>query len=384
MTQIDFLDDLGRQLDGAAGRLIREQRRSRFRGLLAPAAALAAVAAIAVAVWPSGPADLEREVAAPAAPESAEEILAVLRRPESEADRSAPAREGREALAHELPAGPAFRLLDTTEDGKGIVLGAAGTKVCLYYPDADGGGIGCWTAADIAKGHSYGSLGKHLHGVAPDGVVAVWIDTLDDSRRILVRDNFFRFDEASLPQVVAIAFEDADRKRSMFHSPEAARVPVVAVPDETIRKADELAQAEPLPRPDEPLRDLLAAVAEATSTVPQPPGLPEDYDWTAKRGDMAEIATVADVRGLIEFRAQCAWQRYWLAAMEAGADGVAAQAEHVIMTVSRWPALRGSRENFDRMALSVANGIAAGVAREVARNCGDVPPLPPEPPRPGP
>lgn len=340
MTQIDFLDQLGCELDGAAGRLIREQRRTRYRGILAPAAAMAAVAAIAVAVWPSAPADPEREVA-PAAPQSAADILSVLRRPESEADRGPAARQGREMLSRLVTGDVQFRLLATTAGGEGIVLaageavhrpaGGSGDGICVHYPQGEGGGGGCWSVQDVAQARAYGGVAGHMHGLAPDGVARVQVDTLEDSTVVPARENLFDVELRDIREVVAVTFMDEEGRVVARNLHGAALVPVVPVPEETREQAV-----------------ALAAAPDARVPVPVPPGFGEQAD---------------------ELTAQCLWLRYWLAAVQAGNAEVAAQAARVIETVPRWPSLRTDEEKHAVAAFEVGNGLAPAVARRLARTC---------------
>ena len=388
MTHIDFLDQLGRELDGAAGRLIRDQRRSRFRAVLAQAAALAVIAAIAVAVWPNAPADPEREVR-PATPQNAADVLGVLRRPETEADRGPAAQDGRKALARSLSADAVFRLVGTTDDGRGIMIGAAseverhgggppGAGVCLHYPDSLGGGGGaCWTADDIAKGHSYGNVGDDFNGLAPDGVERVIVVTAEGEETLPVRDNFFQARIGNLPEIAAVIMHDEKGRPVAQDLRGAAHVPVVPVPEETLQEAEAIVDIAPPPPGEGPLAEVLESARVTSGRTPYPPGMRDEFTWTQSHDDETSIP---DVQFVIEFRAQCMWQRYWLAAVQAGDEAVAAQAAAVLKTAPGWPALRSKPEPHELIAFTVANQQTAAVAREVAVNCADVPPAPrPEP-----
>ena len=380
MTKIEFLDELGRELDGAAGRLIRHQRSSRARGLLAPAAGLAVVAAIGVAVWPSGPADPEREVSPATETRSAEEALAVLRRPESEADRGPASREGREMLSQMLRGDATFRLVGTASGGRGVMLGAAAgvdrpvgeggdPTVCVYHPDTVAGGVGCWPVPEVTEGRAYGSQGEHLFGLVPDEIVAVTVDTLDDSRRVTVRDNFWALDGAELPSVLTIVLEDDAGKRTTVHAMGVPLVEPVAVPEETLRKAEALATAELVPaRKGGPIEEETEMLRQIEERIPLPPVPADRLDPNRGSGRGASIVAF---EAYAERRAACLWQRYWLAATQAGNEDVAGEALAVLKTVPRWPALREEAKRLELVAFAAANGLVGEVARDTARECND-------------
>lgn len=290
---MEFLDDLGRELDAAAGRVIRAQRQRRRRNLLVPAAGIAAAIAVAVALWPAAPADPEREVG-PAQATSAAELLAVLRRPESDADRGPEAARGRERLAALIEGEATFRLLQVTPDGHGVVLaagpverlagGADADGVCLHVPgrgDEEGGGA-CWTASDVRLARAHVQVGRVVAGLVPDGVSSVEVRFVDShGEGTQVEDNLFSVPGPDRMPVLSVTMRDAEGRAVAQDHPAARAVQVAPVPMEAVREAFALTKAAEPPATEavDGLQAVLAAAADARHLVPHPPGAREEYDW---------------------------------------------------------------------------------------------------------
>jgi hypothetical protein len=355
MTQIDFLDELRGELDGAAARLIRARRQRRRRGLLVPAAALAAVAAAVLLLWPGAPLDPEREVASPPAAQTAGDLLGVLRRPENAADRGAEARAGRERVAAMLEGDESFRQLGA----QGAVLGADDDEACVHHRFGDGG-VQCWAIADIAKGRAYTAVGEHVLGLAPDGVTSVAVSFLGDEATADVQDNFYVVDAKfqSVPLLVTtrnaagtVVTEDVIR------APDAEVM--LDVPEATVRKAQALARSELVRvEPSQPQREEMAELAAIVRRVPLPPGFSDD-----PADEVREQTSLQGFQPAVEQSAACLWRFYWLLAAGAGNERVAAQAARVLEIVPRWPGPRDDPRPHERAAAAAADGDAASMAR---------------------
>lgn len=181
-------------------------RRLRFpvrRAAVVAAALLAAASATAATTDWDPFASQDRYLPAPTtthAPpaRSLTKLLAVLRRPQRESDRSEQVRHALDAfdtdvqgvqLSHVrlLPHGavlvPVERLVPRGDDD----------TACLYAPSGDGtGGLSCFTAATITAGHAVLSQGDVMHGLVPDGVATVRLIARDRSMVVGVSDNYFR------------------------------------------------------------------------------------------------------------------------------------------------------------------------------------------------
>jgi hypothetical protein len=369
MTQVRFLDDLGRELDAAAGRIIRAERRSRRRALLLPVLAAAAAAALALVVW-AAPEDPEREVSSkPPVTNDVRDLLAVLRRPENEADRSAPAREAREELTAEP--GAAFRLVGLTEQGKGIVIAApVRDGVCIYYPDIDGGGVNCWNAEQIAGGRAHGALGDQLHGLVPDGTERVKLTfTGGDEKTPPVKDNFFDV-EASFTALESVTLLGAGGEEIAGFRPSDGSVQ--RVPEATFALADELAAAPDPPGDGRDVRasELRAAAQAVAGRVPYPPDMRDRHWWA---DDATHSWPEKEVQTAVEHHARCAWQRYWLMATEQADQPAADDAKRVLVAAARWPALRENRGEGARVVGMAESGAASAMARDVEERCRAIP-----------
>jgi hypothetical protein len=118
--------------------------------------------------------------------------------------------------------------------------------------------------------------------------------------------------------------------------------------------------------------DELARVAESYELqTPYPPGGRDTFDWAATPSDplnMASISRRLEVQRLVEFRASCIWQAYWLA-VEAPAARRAAAA--VLADVARWPTWRrpSSAARAERVAASAARGDGATIAENYRGDC---------------
>jgi hypothetical protein len=149
------------------------------------------------------------ETAAPPADQLA--ALGVLRRPQTEADRS-----GSEAALHdvnEFATGVRtayVRVLGSTANGPAVLVpvasrtgapGLAGRRdaLCLYYPvvGAAPNGAGtnaapaCWSTQQVSLGKAWASSTDHIFGLVPDGVTSVTVTNGDASAQGTVSSNFF-------------------------------------------------------------------------------------------------------------------------------------------------------------------------------------------------
>jgi hypothetical protein len=145
---------------------------------------------------------------APVAPALADR-LAVLRRPQTHADRTAAERGALDALDRDvegvqlasvrsLPHGavliPVERVAPKAPEGTTDPPAGRNDAVCLYSPTRDGasgGGLGCFTAADIAAGRAIGNQAYVIDGLVPDGVENVRLSAGTARTTAPVRDNYF-------------------------------------------------------------------------------------------------------------------------------------------------------------------------------------------------
>jgi hypothetical protein len=201
----------GDQLRRASGRLAR-----RALGFVAAGIVLAlALAAGGLVVLGHGPrrsnTDSPASIAQrPATRASLVAMLGVLRRPQTDAERALvhrPATDRYAALPRFSDPG-SVRILGARAHGRDVFLYLQGASVCVYYPDVEGGGIGCATAPQLERNRTMGTLGSEVFGLVPDVVSQVELSFPDGQVSIAARDNFWRarLDRATR---TAIVWKDA-------------------------------------------------------------------------------------------------------------------------------------------------------------------------------
>jgi hypothetical protein len=151
---------------------------------------------------------VRRSAAQPGSEAELVSMLGVLRRPQSAAERAIVelSKNPRNAIG-DIPDPDSVRIV-----GPGLIHGrdvfvflspsapgppgqpASGpAAVCIYYPDIEGGGVGCQTAAQIRQHGTDGSLGVLTYNVVPDGVAEVELSFPGGVQRSApVHDNFWQ------------------------------------------------------------------------------------------------------------------------------------------------------------------------------------------------
>lgn len=86
---------------------------------------------------------------------------------------------------------------------------------------------------------------------------------------------------------------------------------------------------------------------------------------------MGAIGTVRDLRFVVEFRAACLWERFWLAGDAAERRAVST----VLATVPQWPSVRENNRAAQarRLAAAAAAGNESVLEADVAVNCVSAP-----------
>jgi hypothetical protein len=238
-------EDLAAAAERQAARGHTVRRRART-GTIAGAGVLAlgGVAATAATIWSPQLGDARRghpTASASAPPADQLAVLGVLRRPATAADQG-PATAN--ALRFFDPSVQGIRsdyvrLLGTQPDGRAYVLVPAkaylspdggptrADVLCLFAQDSDGGGIGCFTTAQVRAGEALGmserlidigtpvpagphalgvrtivAPGAQMYGLVPDGVRTVRISDAGGTLTVPVSANFF---QATLPRAIAAA-----------------------------------------------------------------------------------------------------------------------------------------------------------------------------------
>ncbi|MGH2850360.1 MAG: hypothetical protein ACRDLP_07060 [Solirubrobacteraceae bacterium] len=149
--------------------------------------------------------------------------LAVLRRPQSEADR---VRSVQAALAdvNNFTAGVRsnyVRVLERTHDGLVVLVPvqrwnasapATGVRtrirdaLCVYYPFGRPGSLNnnthCWDLQQVTAGQALAAIGGHEYGLVPDGVLSVRVAIGSRTKSARVTGNFF---DVTLPNAGAPA-----------------------------------------------------------------------------------------------------------------------------------------------------------------------------------
>ena len=231
----DFIDRYERQLVDAARRRIRAHGRARRwlsgrprrAGLLAAAAiAIAAPAGAATLGWDPF-ADTARDTPAPSTsnrPPTRDlvDMLAVLRRPQTERDRGPLAERALRGFDRDV-AGVQLRYVRTLREDHDVVLvpverfgliqaalaarhpelprvplAERSNAVCVYLrANKRSSGRSCLTATEIRTGHALASAGSIVYGLVPDGVADVRLTSgSGKATDVPVRDNFFASDAA--------------------------------------------------------------------------------------------------------------------------------------------------------------------------------------------
>jgi hypothetical protein len=229
----DFISDYGEQLRQAGWRRLDGRRRwPRVLRLTRPtrrvavaliALAVAAPAVAATVAWRpllgDGRSEGPSASTAPAA-ENQRALLAVLRRPQQEADRGAQSRYALSFLGSSVAdvRTTEIRLLHVEPDGRGIVLIPVGRYgilppdapammrehrpsgsdgLCLFAADQDhghlaGGGFGCYGTRELLDNKAAAGLGHRVYGLVPDGVARIQVVGRDGATLTAdVNDNFY-------------------------------------------------------------------------------------------------------------------------------------------------------------------------------------------------
>ena len=120
--------------------------------------------------------------------------LAVLQRPQSDAERALVHRAAtdRYAALPKFSDPDSVRILAPGVLGRQVFLYLRGTSVCVYYPDVEGGGTTCSTAAQLSQRRMIGALGTQVYGLVPDGVARVVITFPSGTVSLPIRDNFWQ------------------------------------------------------------------------------------------------------------------------------------------------------------------------------------------------
>lgn len=123
--------------------------------------------------------------------------------------------------------------------------------------------------------------------------------------------------------------------------------------------------------------ELERLAAEVQAGLPYPPGMRDTYDWSRYPGGATlgtDVETRREVQLMSEFRANCLWQRYWLASDASGdAEGLAA-ATKILAQAPNWPAARTVSGGgvLDRVAELATRGDAAALTANVDAACRNV------------
>jgi hypothetical protein len=228
----DYLDTLQARLVDASRRLSQERRRRwkwRSGAAVTFVVSAGAPALAATGVWRPpigdghGPAP---KVTSEAPPADQLAMLGVLRRAQTNADRSAASLRALRLISGGSVRGvraDSVRLLAKGSRDGGLVLvpvarytrtwphlpadtpaderhrlnpPPVNDALCLFQLDVDGAGVACWSSADVREGRAWMALGHRAAWIAPDGVTSVRTDyphaeTIDTT----VHDNLALFTE---------------------------------------------------------------------------------------------------------------------------------------------------------------------------------------------
>lgn len=217
---MSFITRYERQLLDAAHR--RRRRGPGVRTLLVAAVAGLAVTSSALAAtgvwrpWADEEGERRPTVTADAPPERQLDLLGVLRRDQTQADRSA-AEEGVLRYLGKGVTGVRSDFIRRLGPGGAVLVPVAGYNqqppdlpqapdalkrmfapgrdgLCVFVgePNGDGGGFECLSTAQVSTGYLPPSLGPRMYGLVPDEVVRVNI-RLEGGASVTapVRDNFF-------------------------------------------------------------------------------------------------------------------------------------------------------------------------------------------------
>jgi hypothetical protein len=228
----DFRARFGLQLARAAGELAANRHRRpaqlrqsrRWPWLTRPVAvglaltAFAGTAFAAVAIWTpllgNQQYGYNPGAATSAPPEAQLDALAVLRRPQTDADRGALSQAAltyindytsgvRTAYVRLLATvgDTSFVLVPVEERDATAAAGEAPTEstplanaLCVYASDADDGhtGVRCWALADVIDGHAAATFEGQFFGLAPDGATTATLSTgVGPTISAPVSSNFF-------------------------------------------------------------------------------------------------------------------------------------------------------------------------------------------------
>jgi hypothetical protein len=214
--------------------------RRAFRYLAAAAAALVvAVPATAATTGWDPFHDPDRRLPRPSVSElppatSLTSQLAVLRRNQTAADRSAPVQAALRGFDDEssgvqleavrlLPGGAVLvpvKRFEPRGPGGGRPEDRRDDAVCLYSPGSGRtGGTACFTAAQVREGQAITSQGATVDGLVPDGVAGVRLRSAGGTAEAAVRDNYFAVElppiagPGGVPFVRADAAEWLDREK---------------------------------------------------------------------------------------------------------------------------------------------------------------------------
>ena len=238
---MSFVDAFGRELERvAARRLVRARRRHSLKVVLVCAILVVGVGVPAAAEFDwnpfAGHSDAPTTTDAPPA-RQLYSMLAVLRRPQSAADRSDETAFALRAVGRSTYSGVNVRYVrrvDLGDAGGAVVLIPAAAHrltpdappdfdvVCLWRTDFAGGkpiggARGCYSASRIANGTALQSLGHRIDMLVPDGVSAVEaVAANGTTTRTVPVDNVASW-QGGLPSTLYFVDSNGTRSRTDVH-----------------------------------------------------------------------------------------------------------------------------------------------------------------------
>jgi hypothetical protein len=155
-------------------------------------------------------------------------------------------------------------------------------------------------------------------------------------------------------------------------APRPAAGGVRPVPAETIERSHALAASAPPAHDPVSHAQLPAVAAELQARTPYPPGMHDDFDWSATPADPrspTSINFLPETQRLVEYRSYCLWLRYWVSAQ--GDIEAVNGADAVLADVPQWPTQRGD-SRAGTVVAAAARGDVATVVGELQLNCRGV------------